>query len=318
MFKNKKVLVTGGTGMIGRELVELLIKEGSDITTCSLDDIGIFGTAHVKADLTDKNTCQYLCDTHSIVFHLAGVKGSPDAAINRPASFFVPMLQFNTNMAQAALNAKCQYLYTSSVGVYQPAPLLKEDDVDTTVPSRNDWYAGWAKRIGEMQLKAYEIQNGWRDYSIIRPANVYGTHDNFDLKNCMVIPSLIKRMVDNDEVLELHGDGSNVRDFVHSKDVARAMIYMMENNLTGPYNIGSGDGVTIKDLVYQIAEVTGYKGEIRWLGGQSGDKIRLMDMTKLFELGYKNIVSLHDGIEETVRWYKDNKNFARFDYFKGK
>lgn len=317
-MRGKDILVTGGTGMIGRELVRLL-REDNNVWTASLDSNAIKDITHYQVDLTDSKICQDLCEASDVVFHLAGIKGSPDAAKNRPASFFVPMLQFNTNMMQAALNAKCEhYLYTSSVGVYSPAEVFREDDTENTQPSKNDWFAGWAKRIGEMQAKAYDIQYGWKDYSIIRPANVYGSNDNFDIKNAMVIPSLITKMIENpNEDLVLQGDGSNIRDFVHARDVARAMLFMVDNKLTGPLNIGSGTGVSIRTLVELVAKVTNYAGRITWDGGASGDKKRVMDISRLSTYGFKLSVDLETGLSETARWYRENRESIhnRYNYF---
>lgn len=318
-MQNKKILVTGGTGMIGRELVDLL-KDNNEVSTASLDREGIEGCQHYQCDLTHKDVCTNLCDKKDVIFHLAGVKGSPDAAINRPASFFVPMLQFNTNLAQAAMERNVgHFLYTSSVGVYGPAEVFKEEDTETTFPSKNDWYAGWAKRVGEMQLKAYEIQYGWKNYSIIRPANVYGKYDNFDIKNAMVVPTLIYKMIEwADKPLELFGTGENIRDLVYAMDVARAMVFMVENKVQGPCNIGSGRGITIKELVDVVAEATGFTKEIKWLGGPSGDKKRLMDMDKLIKAGFYPQTSLAAGIHKTVGWYKENRDIIhnRTNYFK--
>ena len=105
----------------------------------------------------------------------------------KPASFFVPTITFNTNMMEAARRCKVKkYLYTSTIGVYAPAEVFYEDDVWKTFPSPNDRFAGWAKRMGELQAEAYAIEYGWKDIAIVRPANVYGPFDNFDPTNAMV------------------------------------------------------------------------------------------------------------------------------------
>ena len=195
-FKNQSVLVTGGTGMIGRQLVDLLVERGAKVYVVSLDPPRGLpeGVMYKLADLTDFSACQEVCEGMDYVFNLVGVKGSPKMCKEQPADFMVPMLQFNTNMMEAARRAGVKwYLYTSSVGVYHPAEVFKEDDVWSTFPSDNDRFAGWAKRIGELQAEAYSIQYGWDCVSIVRPANVYGPYDNFDPENAMVIPSLIRK-----------------------------------------------------------------------------------------------------------------------------
>ncbi len=153
MFKDQKVLVTGGGGMIGRSLVKLLLDRGAKITIADLTKPTDLpeGVEHVQVDLRFFDNCLDICKGKDYVFHLAGVKGSPKMCAEQPVDFMVPMLQFNTNMMQAAFDANVKwYLYTSSVGVYAPAEVFVEDTVWNTMPSPNDRFAGWAKRMGEL------------------------------------------------------------------------------------------------------------------------------------------------------------------------
>jgi len=243
------------------------------------------------------------------VFNLVGVKGSPKMCKEQPADFMVPMLQFNTNMMEAARLAGVDwYLYTSSVGVYHPAEVFKEDDVWSTFPSENDRFAGWAKRIGELQAEAYKIQYGWDRVSIVRPANVYGPYDNFDPENAMVIPSLIRKAYENDK-LEVWGDGSPIRDFIHSRDVALGMLHMVENEVNVPVNLGSGEGVTIKEIVDIVVEKCPKDIEVVWdTTKPTGDKRRILDSTRAKEVGFETTISLSDGIEETIEWFEKNRS----------
>lgn len=324
MFKDSKILITGATGMIGRSLVKIL-KEYSPakIVSVSMDDIKIDGVECIKGDLTFLDTCIKVCEGMDYVFHLAGIKGSPEMTKKKPASFMVPMLMFNTNMMEAARLAKVKwYLYTSSVGVYAPADLFVEDDVWKTVPSEYDWFAGWAKRMGELQADAYGIQYGEKNYSIIRPANVYGEYDNFNPATSMVIPALIARICSGENPLSVWGNGSAVRDFVHADDVAKAMVFAVENKISEPINIGSGNGVLIKDIVETVIkvyeEITGQKVTIEWdTSKPSGDSIRKMDMTRLHSYGFNTSKSLENGIKEVMTWYLANKDITtkRYDVF---
>ena len=220
-----------------------------------------------------------------------------------PASFSVPMIQFNANMVEAAFNADVDwFLYTSSVGVYHPAEVFEEDDVWKTFPSENDWFAGWAKRIGEMNVEAYVKQNNWNKCSIVRPANVYGPNDNFG-KWSMVVPSLIKKAMEND-VLEVWGDGSPIRDLIYTDDVARGMIHMVENQVTEPVNLGSGDGVTIKEVADIIASY--FQLDIEWdETNPMGDSKRLMSTERAESFGFSPQTSLENGIVKTIQWYKE-------------
>ena len=242
------------------------------------------------------------------VFNLVGVKGSPKMCAEQPADFMVPMLQFNTNMMEAARRANVKwYLYTSSVGVYAPAEVFVEDSVWSTVPSPNDRFAGWAKRMGELQAEAYSIQYGWDKVSIVRPANVYGDYDNFNPANAMVVPSLIRKAQEND-VLEVWGDGSTIRDFIHADDVALGMLFAVENSITQPINLGSGKGYSIKEVVDMVVKHSGKNLEVKWLTDKpGGDAIRLFDMTRAKSYGFDISVSLDEGIKNTTEWFLNNK-----------
>jgi len=261
----------------------------------------------MQVDLREFSNCEDACYGKDIVFQLAGIKGSPVATKTKPASFFVPTLQFSTNMMQAAFESDVQwYLNTSSVGVYGPAEVFHEDDAWEGKPSTHDKFAGWAKRIGEMQAEAYSIEYGWNKVTTVRPANVYGPHDSFSDDSAMVIPSLIKRVVNGESPLKAWGDGSPVRDFIHAKDVARGMMLLVEQKVTEPVNLGSGVGVTIKDLAETIAKIAGVS--VEWdLDKPNGDKKRLMDTKRAESYGFKPEISLEDGISDTLSWYLRNR-----------
>ena len=311
-FTGKKVLVTGGTGLIGRPLVEMLIDQGAKVRIASLDDPS---RAHPEAEFRKVNlmtyeNCRDVCEGMDHVFQLAGIKGSPAMTSKKPASFFVPTILFNTNMMEAAFQAGSQsYLFTSSVGVYSPAEVFHEEDVWKTFPSDNDKFAGWAKRMGELQGQAYAIEHEWDKVSIVRPANVYGPYDNFDPKNAMVIPSLIRRAMDGENPLVVWGDGSAIRDFIHAKDVARGMMLAVENGINEPINLGSGTGVSIREIVEIIVKNMKDAPDVVWdTDKPSGDKRRILDMTRAKGHGFEPQISLEEGIKETMAWYEAHKN----------
>ena len=306
MFRDKKVLVTGGSGMIGRQLVKLLQEEFADVYIADLNEpLNMDNITFKRVDLTDYESCCYVCSGMDYVFNLVGKKCSPKVIQERPADIMTPMLQFNTNMMGAAMENNVEwYLYTSTVGVYGEAEIFKEENVWKTFPSKHDWFGGWAKRMGELQAEAYSIQNKKSNVSIVRPANVYGPYDNFDTDNAMVIPSLIRKAHEN-EFLSVWGDGSPVRDFIYSEDVARGMLHMVKNKITEPVNLGSGTGVTIKELATTIASELGR--EIKWdTDKPMGDKVRLFDTSRAESYGFNPSVSLKDGISKTVRWFLNN------------
>jgi GDP-L-fucose synthase len=317
-FKDKKVLVTGGTGMIGRMLVERLLAQGAKVRIASMDDPS---RAHPEAEfkklnLTRFENCLEACNGMEIVFQLVGVKGSPAMTAKRPASFFVPVILFNTNMMEAARQSGVQwYLFTSTVGVYGPAEVFYEDDVWKKFPSEHDKFAGWAKRMGELQAEAYAIEYDWKRVSIVRPANVYGPYDNFDPKNAMVIPSLIRRAVEGEKPFVVWGDGSPIRDFIHAEDVARGMMLAVEKGVTEPINLGSGQGVSIKELVNIIVANLPNKPEVVWdTSKPSGDRKRLMDMTRARSYGFEPQVTFEKGVPAVMNWYLQHKAEAEKRY----
>ena len=304
MYNNKNVLVAGGNGLIGKQLVKLLKEKGANVKVVdkNLDP---------QMDLTNYDRCLDACHDMDYVFNLLCIKGSPKAMKERPASHLVPMLRFNTNLMEAARKCKVsKYLYTSSVGVYHPAEVFVEDDVWKTFPSKNDWFAGWAKRIGELQAESYEIEYGWKGISIVRPGNTYGPHDDFDSDGAMAVPSLIKKILSGNEEITLWGDGSNIRDFTHCRDIANGMVLVMEKSpgATSPVNLGSGGGFSIKELVEVILKNVDKKPKITWdTEKPSGDKIRVLDVRLAKSLGYVPNISLEEGIKETIDWYRNEK-----------
>ncbi len=313
-YDGKTVLVTGGTGMIGQPLVKLLQAAGASVRVASLDNASRApeGAEVVRCDLREFSNCVKVCAGIELVFHLAGVKGSPAMTARRPASFFVPTLSFGLNMMEAARRAGVErYLLTSSVGVYAPAEVLEEDSVWETRPSPNDRFAGWAKRMCELQADAYRIEYGWDGVSIVRPANVYGPFDNFDTANAMVIPSLIRKALEADGELDVWGDGSPVRDFIFAGDVARGMMFAVENGITEPLNLGSGAGATIREAAEIVAANIGKPLTLKWdVSKPAGDKRRIMDTRRAESHGFKPQVSLEDGIKQTIAWYRDNARLA--------
>ena len=294
---------------------------GADVYIASLDkpvnmprDVKF---RHVDLRFYDK--CLETCHGMDYVFNLVGVKGSPKMCAEQPVDFMVPMLQFNTNMMDAAYRSGVKwYLFTSSVGVYSPAKIFYEDTVWTTFPSPNDRFAGWAKRIGELQAEAYAIQYGWSNTSIVRPANVYGPWDNFDPQNAMVVPSLIRKAFEND-ALEVWGDGSAIRDFIFSGDVAEGMIHAVENEITEPLNLGSGTGHSIKDVVTAVVNELPHQIDIHYdTTKPTGDSIRLMDTQRAKKYGFETRTSLEEGVAETVKWFVKHRDVIdeRYNAFK--
>lgn len=328
-YKGKKVLVTGGTGLIGRPLVKLLLDKKAKVTVASLDSPNNLpkNCKFIKVDLREFSNCIKICNNQDYVFNLIGIKGSPKMAVQKPSSFMVPTIMFSTNMIEAARICKVKrFLFTSSIGVYAPKKIFLEDDVWKSFPSKNDRFAGWAKRICELQIESYKVQYNLENFLIVRPANVYGPGDNFDPNNAMVIPSLINRVMSGENPLRVWGDGSAIRDFIYSEDVAEAMLKIFEKNYKKPINIGSGTGVNIKDLVDTIIKISQeeyFKNhkpiKVIWDKTKPvGDKFRVMSTSRAKLLNIKIKTNLSEGIRKTIVWYLKNKKDInnRFNSFK--
>ncbi|MDC3154813.1 NAD-dependent epimerase/dehydratase family protein [Pelagibacteraceae bacterium] len=313
-FANKKVLVTGGTGLIGRQIVDILVNIDADVTVTSLDDLELNSKAkYKKLDLTNLENCMSLTSGIDFVFHVAGIKGSIEVTKSKPASFFVPLLLMNTNILEASrINNVKKLVYTSSIGAYSSAEIFKEDDADTGPPM--DMYPGWAKRMAELQIKSYKQQYNADNFYITRPCNVYGPGDNFDPNNAMVIPSLMARINQGENPLSIWGDGKAVRDFAYSKDLAIGVIQTMING-TGKYdflNLSSGKGITIKELVETLSSFLDFEYFFD-TSKSSGFPKRVMSIENAKKIiGYEHKTSLKDGLQETWKWYKNNeKEFLR-------
>jgi GDP-L-fucose synthase len=312
-YKNKNILVTGGTGLIGRPLVEMLVNLGSNVRIASLDDPS---RSHPQAefkrvDLTRYESCEEVCKDMDYVFHLAGIKGSPAMTQKKPASFFVPTILFNTNMMEAANNQKVKkYLFTSTVGVYSPAEVFYEDDVWKTFPSENDKFAGWAKRMGELQAQAYAIEEGWKDIAIVRPANVYGPYDKFNSEKSHVFSATITKVMNSkDGKIRIWGDGKEKRDLLYCSDIVnfidRSIRY--QESPFGLYNVGAGESISINGLVRKIMTMAGRDLEmIHDLSKPSIKTSLSLDSSKSYnELGWKPEIPLDLGIQKTIKWYED-------------
>ncbi|MCH7706164.1 MAG: NAD-dependent epimerase/dehydratase family protein [Chloroflexi bacterium] len=318
-FKDKRILVTGGTGLIGRQVVSILCDAGAHVTIASLDDIRVHPAAeHVLGDLTDLSLCKEITSDKDYVFHIAGIKGSIDVTMSRPASFFVPLLMMNTNILEACrLNNVSKVLYTSSIGAYAAGEVFKEDDGTEGEPM--DMFPGWAKRMAEMQVQAYRTQYGLDNFAIVRPCNVYGPGDNFDPDNAMVIPALMYRIHNGEDPLLVWGDGSAIRDFAYSEDVARGMILALYHGTDSRFvNLGSGSGYSIRELVEALHSFIPFNYEFD-TSRSGGFPRRIMDISLAREtLGYEPQTPLVEGLRKTWDWYLQNmdEHLKRKNYFK--
>ena len=289
-MKNKSALVIGASGMVGTALMKVLGRSKTYFAIKGVD---------IETDMTIKSNTEIIKD-YDHIYHLAGKKGSPQTAKERPADY-LPMLQFDANIIEAIGKYKPEwFLYTSSIGVYPPMEVYEEDKVWHQVPSENDKIPGYIKRMGELSCYAIRATHGYENISIVRPANIYGPNDNFG-KNSMVIPALIKKGCE-DDMINVWGDGSPIRDFIYCEDVAKGMLHMVENKVNHTVNLGSGEGVKISDIANTIGKH--FDKEVKYDKSKpNGDMKRLMSMKRANDFGFTPKTSLNDGIQKTIEWY---------------
>jgi GDP-L-fucose synthase len=318
-FRGRKVLVTGGTGLIGRQVVEILADAGARVTVVSLDDVIVHDRAeHVRGDLTEFLFCREITRGVNDVFHIAGIGASVSAAESKIASHFVPTLMMNTNVLDACrINDVDRVVYTSSVGAYALAEVFRESDYRIDSPPMD--FAGWAKRMAEAQVHAYRHQYGLTNFAIVRPSNVYGPGDNFDPTNALVIPSLMYRIFHGENPLVIWGDGSAVRDFVYSRDCAEGIIQALAYGTGGGFvNLGSGVPCSIRKLVETLKSFLDF--DYRFDAAKpTGAPKRIMDISLARKMiHYDPATSLREGLMKTWEWfvqhpveYKKKKNYFR-------
>lgn len=319
-IENKVILITGAGGLVGLPTIEKCLERGAKevIAVDIRQPLDLIRLKHKyqerltiqNKDLNYLHNCEALLEEYkpNIVLHLAGIKGSPTRATKQPADYLFPMVMFNTNMIKASYEAGVDwFVYMSSVGVYHPSEFMTEDDVWKTMPSKNDWYPGWSKRMGELALESLAIQYGWNNWSIIRPSNIFGTHDNFS-PEATVIGSNIYKIFNTEGDMVCWGDGSAKRDFVFSEDVAEAAINVVEKEVRDIINFGSANATSIKDtieiIVSKYQSMTGKSKNVVWdTTKPNGDMIRRLDPAKQIKYDILPKTTLADGIAKTMEYY---------------
>lgn len=319
-WKDKNVLVTGAAGNIGSYLVELLLNKSANVTAVDnfssgkkdnlnhiMDKINfIFGDLR-KKEIADKAT-----RNKEVVFDLA----AKAYGIGYSGKHHSEMLKDNILINLNVLDSSCKnnvkkFLVVSSSCVYPdnakvPTPEL---DVNSGYPEKANEGYGWAKRFSEIQARIYGIEYPNTEIFIVRPTNVYGGYRfNWNEEKLHVIPSLIKKILRGDNPLIVWGSGTQIRDFIHVKDVARAFIKIIEKGKTlkGPINIGSKIEISIQDLVSKLLILTNKKN-IKIIFDKNkpeGKKRKCVDITKLNNLGFNINVDFNKGLLEVIDYYK--------------
>jgi len=320
-FEGRNILITGGTGMIGRQVVDLLEGAGARIKIVSLDRLVVSEKCeHVYGDLTDFNFCKSICKDMDFVFHVAGIGASVKAIKSKIASHFVPLLMMSTNVLEASRLEKVKKtVFVSSVGAYQDAEVFIESEYRLdTIPMD---FAGWAKRMAEAQIYAYKTEYGLENMAIVRPPNVYGPGDNFHPENSLVIPSLLYRIYKKENPLVVWGDGSSIRDFAYSRDIAEGIVLALYyGTRSGFVNLGSDNPCTVKTLVETLRSFLNFD-YVFDASKPKGVAKRIMDLSLARKkIHYNPTTSLEDGLKKTWDWFikHPDEHLKKVNYFQEK
>ena len=318
MYKNKKILITGGTGMMAYHLVPKLLEKGSSIRLVThqrplADELKLENVETVNGDLTSKSFVNEIMDDVDHVFHLAAYTGGLGRMSGHPASTLTPNLQMDSNVFEAAHAHQIErFMYASCSCIYPNMDVnLSEDMAWAGDPPEVHASYSWAKRMGEYQAKSYHDEYGMK-IAIVRPSNSYGENDNFDPVASHVIPALIiKAAGEKMNPFKIWGDGTPIREFIYAGDVVDGMMMAFENYcVADPLNLASGEFTTIGELAKTIIELSDYEPDVEFDVSKPNGQMRrvLASDSAKTKIGFSAQTSLHDGLKQTIDWYKNHKD----------
>ncbi len=314
LYRGKTILVTGATGLYGRSLVPRLLALGARVRAVSTrpspqDFPGAAdGVEHLAGDLTDRCFADRAAKGADGLFHLAGRRGSIAIQVRHGATMLADNVLVCMNTLEAARRAGiARIVYTSTVSVYPPMEVYREDLTWSANPHPGNEYVAWAKRIVEKLIEAYRIEYGMENIAVVRPVNTFGPHDDFDPKTALVVPALIARALSGENPFVVWGDGSAVRDFLYVEDAVDGLLAAYERGLgKGPVNLGSGRGYSVRELVGHVLAAAGIAPHVEWDASKpAGEAKKVADTTRAREvLGFVPRVGLEEGIRRTIAWYR--------------
>ena len=302
MDKNARIYVAGHRGMVGSALVRELQAHGYD---------NLVTRTHAELDLTNQSAVERFFDEAKVdVVLLAAARvGGIFANASQPASFIYENLAIETNVIHAAYQAGVQRLvFFGSSCIYPkacPQPIREEYLLTSALEPTNDAYA-IAKIAGLKLCESYNRQYGTK-YVAVMPTNLYGPNDNYDLKSSHVLPALIRKAheakLNGDAALTVWGTGTPRREFLHVDDLAAATRFILERDVTeGLYNVGVGVDLSIRELAECIARIVGYRGQLVFdTSKPDGTPQKLLDVSRLREMGWQAQIGLEDGIKQTYQ-----------------
>lgn len=318
---NQRIFVAGHRGMVGSAIVRQLQAKGYT---------NIIVATHAELDLCSQVAVNDFFKTHQIdqVYLAAAKVGGIHANNEYPADFIYQNLMIEANVIHAAhVNGVQKLMFLGSSCIYPKMaqqPMVESELLTGVLESTNEPYAV-AKIAGIKLCESYNRQFG-RDYRSVMPTNLYGPHDNYHPENSHVIPALLRRfheaVKDNAEVVTIWGSGKPMREFLYVDDMAAASIHVMEldaetfkantQSMLSHINVGTGIDCTIRELAETVAKVTGFQGRLEFDATKpDGTPRKLMDVSRLADLGWKASISLEDGLRDAYQWYLNNIDSVR-------
>lgn len=309
MKSNTKIYIAGHKGMVGSAIWRTLVSKGFT---------NLIGVSSKELDLRNQQAVRDFIakENPEVIIDAAARVGGILANNDYPYQFIMENMQIQNNLIDSALQNNVEkFIFLGSSCIYPklaPQPLKEDYLLTDTLEPTNEWYA-IAKITGVKTCQAIRNQFG-KDYVSLMPTNLYGAHDNFDLNTSHVLPAMIRKFHEakenNHAPVTLWGSGTPMREFLFVDDMAQAVVFALENKLPDYlYNVGTGKDLTIKDLAETIQQITGHKGEIIWDSTKpDGTPRKLMDVTKMHDLGWKHKTELQEGIQKTYNWFLENNN----------
>jgi GDP-L-fucose synthase len=301
----KHILVTGGAGFLGKQVIKYLCESGADLNKITVP-------RSRDCDLRNMENCQRVVDQQDVVIHLAAHVGGIGLNREKPAELFYDNLMMGTQLIHAAYQAGVQkFVCVGTICAYPkftPIP-FKEDDLWNGYPEETNAPYGIAKKALLVQLQSYRQQYNF-DGIYLLPVNLYGPEDNFDPRSSHVIPALIRKVYEaqqrGDKQIPVWGDGSPTREFLYSEDAALGIVMGTQHYSDAePVNLGTGSEISIKDLILLICNLMKFEGDIVWETDKpNGQPRRCLDTERAKQaFGFEAQVSFEEGLRRTINWY---------------
>ncbi len=316
--KDSKILITGGSGLVGQNLTNKLVSEGYNNIRVTLHNNEPrhkhVGVEYWPADLQNQKGCKNVMKGVDIVFHCAASTSNAVDTVNDPLAHVTPNVAMNNFLIDAAYREKVKkYIFISSSTVYPPKgdEPVKETDFLFDEPYPVYFPVGWMKRYAEVQCELYSkyLPNPMTTI-VVRPANLYGPHDKFDFKKCHVTPATIRKVADKMNPIPVWGDGSELRNLIYVDDFIDALLLIMEKQDTHDVlNVGSNTVYSVNDVLSVMMKEVNYDAPIEYVKGKpSMIPVRRIDSNKIKQtLGWESKTSLSEGLVKTYNWYLKNK-----------